>query len=184
MAEYVLAGGVTVEHPANLFARGSILRGVFADLKSPIAYGYDGKDLPVYFNQDPVLNAAAGGGSAASAVADAAAAPARATDRTSRRMRDADSHLAARTRRCTLPTAEAPAARGGRGGRGGGGGGGGRGAGGRGAFARRLPAERPRVVVQFPANADDMLLSGTLAAARRWPTARWRWTCRWARATS
>ena len=52
-------GGVTVEHPAELFARGSILRGVFADLKSPIAYGYDGKDLPVYFNQDPVLNAAA-----------------------------------------------------------------------------------------------------------------------------
>src|SRR5204862_3825766 len=30
--------------------------GVFADLKSPIAYGYDGQDLPVYFNQDPVLN--------------------------------------------------------------------------------------------------------------------------------
>ena len=62
MAEYNLAGGVTVEHPAELFARGSILRGVFSDLKSPIAYGYDGKDLPVYFNQDPVLNAAAAGG--------------------------------------------------------------------------------------------------------------------------
>ena len=58
MAEYNLAGGVAVEHPAELFARGSILRGVFSDLKSPIAYGYDGKDLPVYFNQDPVLNAA------------------------------------------------------------------------------------------------------------------------------
>ena len=56
MAEYNLAGGVTVEHPSGLFARGSILRGVFADLKSPIAYGYDGQDLPVYFNQDPVLN--------------------------------------------------------------------------------------------------------------------------------
>ena len=64
MAEFNIPGGVTVEHPAGLFARGSILRGVFADLKSPIAYGYDGKDLPVYFNQDPVLNAApvAGGG--------------------------------------------------------------------------------------------------------------------------
>src|SRR5207302_7030212 len=57
MAEYNLAGGVTVEHPGGLCARGSIMRGVFADLKSPIAYGYDGKDLPVYFNQDPVLNA-------------------------------------------------------------------------------------------------------------------------------
>src|SRR5207248_5998541 len=39
MAEFDLAGGVTVEHPTNLFARGSILRGVFTDLKSPIAYG-------------------------------------------------------------------------------------------------------------------------------------------------
>ena len=80
MAEYDLAGGVTVEHPAQLFARGSILRGVFTDLKSPIAYGYDGKDLPVYFNQDPVLNAAApaaaSADSAAAAVADAAAAAA------------------------------------------------------------------------------------------------------------
>src|SRR3954453_7363894 len=59
MAEYVLSSGVTVEHPASLFARGSIMRGVFADLKSPIAYGYEGKDLPIYFNQDPVLNTAA-----------------------------------------------------------------------------------------------------------------------------
>ncbi len=62
MAEYDLGGGVTVEHPTELFARGTILRGTFADLKSPIAYGYDGKDLPVYFNQDPVLNAGAAGG--------------------------------------------------------------------------------------------------------------------------
>ncbi|MEI9974524.1 MAG: hypothetical protein WDO73_22250 [Ignavibacteriota bacterium] len=37
MAEYDLGAGVTVEHPADLFARGAILRGVFADLKSPIA---------------------------------------------------------------------------------------------------------------------------------------------------
>jgi Zinc carboxypeptidase len=62
MAEYDLGAGVTVEHPTGLFARGTILRSTFADLKSPIAYGYDGKDLPVYFNQDPVLNAGAGGG--------------------------------------------------------------------------------------------------------------------------
>ena len=62
MAEYDLGGGVTVEHPTGLFARGTILRGTFADLKSPIAYGYDGKDLPVYFNQDPVFSAGGGGG--------------------------------------------------------------------------------------------------------------------------
>jgi hypothetical protein len=61
MAEYGLAGTVTVEHPAQLFARGSILRGVVHDPKSPIAYGFDSKDLPVYFNQDPVFNAGGGG---------------------------------------------------------------------------------------------------------------------------
>src|SRR5262249_17882070 len=59
--EYGITSGVTVDHPQQLFVRGSILRSKFADLKSPIAYGYDGKDLPVYFNQDPVLNAGGGG---------------------------------------------------------------------------------------------------------------------------
>ncbi len=62
MAEYGLARGVTVDHPSQLFARGSILRGVIPDPKSPIAYGYEGKDLPVYFNQDPVLTASTGPG--------------------------------------------------------------------------------------------------------------------------
>ncbi len=61
LAEADLASGVTVEQPAGLFVRGSILRSKFADLKSPIAYGYDGSDLPVYFSQTPVLNAAGGG---------------------------------------------------------------------------------------------------------------------------
>ena len=61
MADYGLAGTVTVEHPAQLFARGSILRGILHDQKSPILYGFEGKDLPVYFNQDPVFNAGGGG---------------------------------------------------------------------------------------------------------------------------
>ncbi len=62
LADYGIATGVTLEHPATLFARGSILRGTFTDAKSPIAYGFDQKDIPVYFNQDPVLAVAAGGG--------------------------------------------------------------------------------------------------------------------------
>ena len=53
--------GVTVEEPAQLFVRGSILRGMITDTKSPIAYGYDSAELPVYFNQAPVLNAGGGG---------------------------------------------------------------------------------------------------------------------------
>ncbi len=80
MAEYGLASGVTVEHPEQLFARGSIMRGIIADRKSPITYGYDGKDLPIYFNQDPVLMAAAAVAedSAEAAEVDLAARPGRA----------------------------------------------------------------------------------------------------------
>ena len=87
-------GGVTVEHPAQLFARGSILRGVFTDLKSPIAYGYDGKDLPVYFNQDPVLNAPPAAGFGGFGGGAAAAAVRRGPERDAERR--ADPHFAAR----------------------------------------------------------------------------------------
>src|SRR5881397_2047797 len=59
--EYGLTTGVTVEEPAALFVRGSILRSKIADMKSPIAYGYGSTDLPVYFNQAPVLSAGGGG---------------------------------------------------------------------------------------------------------------------------
>ena len=58
--QYGLTAGVTVEEPAQLFVRGSILRGRISDMKSPIAYGYGTADLPVYFNQAPVLSAGGG----------------------------------------------------------------------------------------------------------------------------
>jgi hypothetical protein len=60
--EYGVTSGIAVEEPAQLFARGTILRGRIADAKSPIVYGYTGTDLPVYFNQSPVLNAGGRGG--------------------------------------------------------------------------------------------------------------------------
>jgi hypothetical protein len=140
MAEYVLNSGVTVEHPASLFARGSIMRGVFADLKSPIAYGYEGKDLPIYFNQDPVLNTAASGGFVAAGFGGGQTITPNA----------APIHISPLEGGRASTATTAPA--GGRGGRGGG----------FGAFAA-VGGERPRVVVRFPANTDDMLLSGTLA---------------------
>ncbi len=56
-----ITSGVTVEQPAGLFVRGSIMRGILTDKKSPISYGYEGTQLPVYFNQDPVLSAGGGG---------------------------------------------------------------------------------------------------------------------------
>src|SRR5215467_6322602 len=59
--EYGITAGVTVEEPAQLFVRGSILRAKITDIKSPISYGYESADLPVYFNQSPVLNVGGGG---------------------------------------------------------------------------------------------------------------------------
>src|SRR5262249_6460610 len=58
---YGITTGVTVEEPAQLFARGSILRGKISDMKSPIVYGYGSAEVPVYFNQAPVLSAGGGG---------------------------------------------------------------------------------------------------------------------------
>jgi hypothetical protein len=60
--EFGLTPGVAVESPGGLIAPGSIHRGIIADRTSPIAYGYDGEQLPVYFKNDLVLNAGGGGG--------------------------------------------------------------------------------------------------------------------------
>src|SRR5581483_7527451 len=65
-----LTPGVKSEQAASLFARGTILRGQIADATSPLVYGYDHTDVPIYFSSGPVLNAGAG----AQPVADAAGA--------------------------------------------------------------------------------------------------------------
>jgi hypothetical protein len=170
MAEYDLAAGVTVEHPANFFARGSILRGVFADKASPIAYGYDGKDLPVYFNQDPVLHVEAGGfggfGGFGGGGRGAFTGPVNGGEGqnvfpnvTTMSVSPLDASEAAES-----PATGGRAGRGGRGGRaaaGGEAGEGGRGGpAGRGAVSSE---SRPRVILQFPTNPSEMLLSGTIA---------------------
>jgi hypothetical protein len=149
--EYNLTNGVTVETPSELFARGSILRGVFADRMSPLAYGYDGSNLPVYFNQSPVLNA---GGAANFAAGGGRGAPGLSQNITP---------MATRLQLSPLDsTAPGNALLGdmGRGGRGGAGGG--RGGGGGGFGQQNAETARPRVVLQFPSNPNDMLLSGTL----------------------
>jgi Zinc carboxypeptidase len=160
LTDYGIASGVTLEHPTDLFARGSILRGVITDAKSPIMYGFDQKDIPVYFNQDPVLNVPA--------------APAGGFGRGGGGGRGGESREGQNVTPMAVPIhvspldlaapeASAPAAMGG-GGRGRGGAGGGRGGGRGGANAEEAP--RPRVVMEFPANANDMLLSGTLAGGQ------------------
>jgi len=172
--EYNVTNGVTVETPDTLFVRGSIMRGVFADRRSPIAYGYDAQ-LPVYFSQAPVLNASGGaggfggGGRAGNALPGVgmntqpmATAP---QQRLSTWNPDAPPAAAGTPGQGRGGRGGAAAAdtAGGRGGRGGGGGGGG----GRGGFGGGGDAStQPRVVLAFPSNADDMLLSGVLVGGQ------------------
>ena len=59
--DYGIVSGVTITEPRQLQARGSVYNATFADRRSPIAYGYS-ETLPVYFNQAPVFQLAAGGG--------------------------------------------------------------------------------------------------------------------------
>jgi zinc carboxypeptidase len=199
LPEYKIATGITVENPPQLFVRGSVLRGVFSDKRSPLLYGFAGNDIPVYFNQDPVLAVGAagfgggrggfGGGNEIPGVGMNVTPMAGAsqqrlssyepdsgevTENLAQRPSGAD--VAAVQQGIITPTGQAGGGRGGRGG-----GRGGRGAApdapaadqGRGGFGGGFGAGQagagdtaPRVVLQFPSNPNDMLLSGTLAGGQ------------------
>jgi hypothetical protein len=150
--EFNLTPGVSVETPAGLFARGSIIRGMVSDPRSPLAYGIGENQIPVYFNQGPVLNAGGAmtlggfggrGSSVSQNVSPMSNPPA----------------VSAFPSLGGTGMPETPAA-GGRGGRAGGGGGGG----GRGGFGgvAAANANTPRVVLRFPNDTTQMLLSGVL----------------------
>ncbi|HET7618580.1 MAG TPA: M14 family zinc carboxypeptidase [Vicinamibacterales bacterium] len=154
LPEYKVTPGVTVEDPQTLFVRGSILRGVFADNRSPIAYGYRGDDLPVYFNQAPVLNvttARAGGRGGFRGGPEIPGVGMNVTPMAEREQQLSTYQPEGAPARETPPKPAQPEAQGGRG----------RGRGGFGNFGPP-PGERPRVVLRFPAKPSEMLLSGTL----------------------
>ena len=159
--EYNLTSGVSIETPTDLFARGTILRGIISDKKSPLVYGYEGTQLPVYFNQAPVLNA---GGGAALALGGGGRGGAAGL---SQNVTPNATKLALSPFDSTYAS-DVDAAGGGRGGRGGGrgAGGGGGGGGGFGGLGGGADGARPRVVMQFPTNPNDMLLSGTLSGGQ------------------
>jgi Zinc carboxypeptidase len=154
--EYGVTGGITVESPAQLFVRGSIVRSKFADKKSPLAYGFDGSDLPVYFNQDPVLGVG-GGGFAGFGGFGGGGGPANAglgqnvtPNAQPLRIQPLDAPPAAEGRGPGAPPADEMAQ------------------------MRQMAAQfgvtfddtRPRVVLSFSQNPNDLLLSGTLAGAQ------------------
>ena len=162
--EYNVTSGISVESPDGLFVRGSVVRGVVADRRSPVAYGFDAQ-LPVYFNQDPVLNAGGGGGGFGGRggegggpgvgmnITPMAGAP-------QQRLSPYDAENPESTGGARGGQRGQAEDAGGRGGRGGGGGRGGFPGGGDAAEARA------RVVMQFPNNPDDMLLSGVLVGGQ------------------
>jgi hypothetical protein len=161
--EYGITTGVTVEEPRGLFVRGSILRGIISDTKSPITYGFDGTQLPVYFSQAPVLAVSAGGGFGGFGGGGEGGINAGLGQNTT--------PMATPLRLSPYEQDSSAMGGGGRGGRAGAGGDSARFqnfAGGRGGFggANADPSTRPRVVMTFPQNPNDMLLSGTLAGGQ------------------
>jgi hypothetical protein len=161
--DYGITTGVTVEQPAPLFVRGSILRGRLSDPASPIAYGYEGPELPVYFSQAPVLNAGgvdAGRGAAPPQNPNVGLGQIVTPNVVPLQISPFEAEAAAAAtdpRNDRPPSAEVDEVRDRA----------------QGSAARRDPsrpippgggrAEGPRVVVAFGPNPNDLLLSGTLA---------------------
>ena len=149
---YGLTTGITVEEPSTLFARGSVMRGLINDRTSPIAYGYDGTQLPVYFSTAPVLNA--GGAGIPSEFAGffgGGSGPSQNITPMANRLtlspwqQDSATRAAGRAPAQSAEEAQADQFR---------------------QMARQfgvnVDENRPRVVMQFPRNPNEMLLSGTL----------------------
>jgi len=162
--EYGITSGVTVEEPRTLFVRGSILRGIISDAKSPIAYGFDGTQLPVYFSQAPVLAASSGAGGGFGGFGGGGEG-------------GINGGLGQNTTPMATPLKLSPyepdsSATTGGGGRAGVTGDSARfqnlaaGRGGAGGGNATDPSLRPRVIMTFPQNPNDMLLSGTLAGGQ------------------
>ena len=164
--EYNFTSGVTVENPDNLFVRGSIVRSRIADKGSPIVYGYEGDQLPVYFNQAPVLSVAGAGGGGFGGFGGAQQAG------TSQNITPMASNNRPQLSPWEGPVVATEGRRGGRAAAGGAtdsatsGGAGGGGGGGGGGGAQVDPTTRPRVVLQFPSSPNDILLSGTLSGGQ------------------
>jgi hypothetical protein len=154
LPEFGITSGVTIERPTQLFARGSIMRSQWADRKSPIAYGFENATLPVYFNQDPVINAGGGGIPAEFAGFFGGGPQIPGVGQNTTPMANSPNRLASLepgdAPRDPRPQADAAAefrsmAR---------------------AFGISLDEARPRVVLSFPQNPNDMLLSGTLVGGQ------------------
>jgi hypothetical protein len=150
--EYGITTGVNVDEVAGLIAPGSIHRGVIADPSSPIAYGYQGEELPVFYRGDVVLSAGGAFGRLARSFGVGGSSPWQNTTPMAERPRlspwsaEGDSAGAGRAAEQPDPAAEfRQMAR---------------------AFGMDVDESAPRVVMKFPDDAGRMLLSGTLGGGQ------------------
>jgi hypothetical protein len=144
---YNLTPGVSIEEPDTLFARGSIMRGVIADMKSPIVYGYGHDQLPVYFSQGPVMRVDEGGGGfrffGRGATSSQNVTPMATSVHLSPWDPNGEAAPGDSSRRRVAASQGAERGRGG-------------------AAGDDASADGPRVIMRFPARPADMLLSGVL----------------------
>jgi hypothetical protein len=150
LPDYGITTQISVEHPGTLYAKGALMRGMISDKLSPIVYGYGGDQMPVYFSQEPVLTVRTGGpgrGGASVPGVGVDITPNSTPIRLSPYDGD-DSTVEPKglptqardrdaARQAIRPTG-----------------------------AGEEPAVPPRVVIQFPAKAEDILLSGELAGGQ------------------
>jgi hypothetical protein len=168
--QYSLAPGISIDQAQGLVAPGSVYRGIVSDSVSPIAYGIPRNHIPVYWKTSSLFSV--GGYPGTATVSSTEGAGGRGGGRGGTYQNVSPMGARANILSPWDPNAdfasgvaaEAAAGGGGRGGggaaagRGGrGGGGGGRGGG---PGANMLDFMRPRVILQFPAQPADMLLSG------------------------
>ncbi|HZD03337.1 MAG TPA: hypothetical protein VE173_00420, partial [Longimicrobiales bacterium] len=186
--EYELTPGVRVAETDGLIARGSIFRAVLVDETSPIRYGIARNQMPVYFSQAPVFDAGVAPADPADPeiVAEVLGRNGRGGrggsggrggfggrgggvyQNTSPMATDVvlspwDPHGAWPQEGSVAAAMEGEESQGGGGGGRGGFGGFGRFGGGGAGGLQTLDFMKPRVVLRFPAYAEDMLLSGMLS---------------------
>ena len=152
LAQYGIAAGVSVAETPKLYTKGAVMRGVFKDKASPLAYGYAGGEMPVYFSQAPVLKV--GGAGRGMAYFDPNAPGSNIAQKVT--PNETMGHVSAwqpedAAAKAAKPTnADVPNS----------------------PFGSALPVSRtggaeptqhPRVVMSFPAKAEDILLSGMLS---------------------
>jgi Zinc carboxypeptidase len=149
LPDYGITTQINVEHPGSLYAKGALMRGIITDKKSPITYGYTGDQMPIYFSQDPVLNTRGGGFRPQAAVPGVGADITPNATPIALSPYDSD-NSAAEPKGLPSQIDDAGAAR---------------------QAIRQFGGTEdtsvpPRVVLQFPAKADEILLSGGLAGGQ------------------